>query len=128
MKLNELEKYTDDELRTELKRRASERRKHIKRETKYVQFVATVKSVDNIEYTRHDGSVKFKAFAKWKYRITDSSNKLANEWTDFNLKSGCFTRDSAPQIGDSVILRYRDSNSAEVFKVRNAKIVAIKYD
>lgn len=128
MKLNELEKYTDDELRTELKRRAYERRKHIKREIKYVEFVATVKSVDNIEYTRHDGSVKYKAFAEWKYRITDSSNKLANEWTDFKIKSGCFTRDSAPQKGDSVILRYRDINSAEVFKVRNAKIVAIKYD
>lgn len=46
--MKDLQNYTDDQLREELKRRAKERRKSTPREIVYKEFEATVASLDNV--------------------------------------------------------------------------------
>lgn len=120
--MNELSKYTDEELREELKRRTQEKRKNQKHEIIYVEFEATIDKVAN--------SLGYKKlpFALWKYRIKDCSLELANgyPWNYYYKKQGCFKRDNAPQIGDRVKLRYRKTKyGTGIFNLQKAKIVEI---
>lgn len=117
-----LQEHTDEELREELKRRTKERRKNQKYEITYVEFEATIDKVDNTL------GYKKLPFTLWKYRLKDCSLELANgyPWNDYYNKQGCFKRDNAPQLGDRVKLRYRQTKcGAEVFCLKRAKIVEI---
>lgn len=120
--------YTDDELREELKRRAAERRANTPKEIKYVEFEATIKSVENIQIDR--GKVKYKPLCFWKYQVTDCSIDIANQYNYFlyYMKQGVFKRDSCPKIVDRVKLRYRRTKKqAECFDLNKAKIIE-KYE
>lgn len=127
-----LQDYTDDELREELKRRATERRKNTPREIIYVEFEATIKEIDNI-FTRNyygKGLHKYKPFSLWKYIIEDwtlacpNANQILNG-RRLELKQGLFKRNDSPQIGDRVKLRYRRTKGHESFDIWKTKIVEI---
>lgn len=60
--MNELSKYTDEELREELKRRVQERRKNQKYEIVYVEFEATITKVDNTIGYKGNGDTKYAPF------------------------------------------------------------------
>lgn len=124
-----LQDYTEEELRDELKRRAIERRKNAPRETKYIEFEATIRAIDNTFGYKRNGGIRYKPFVLWKYKIKDCSLELAekNKHIDeFYLKPGCLKRDNAPQIGNRVKLRYRKTKScSEVHNLRKAKIIEI---
>jgi hypothetical protein len=125
--MDELSKYTDEELREELRRRAQEKRKNQKHEITYIEFEATIDKVDNTLGYKGNGDIRYKPFMFWKYRIKDCSLELANSypWHDYYNKQGCFKRDNAPQIGDRVKLRYRRTKGHEVFDLHKAKIIEI---
>ena len=126
--MKELKDYTDDQLREELKRRAIERRKSTPREIVYKEFEATVAKLDNIKCERWDGSIAYKPFQFWRYRLTDCTSDLANQHllNDYYLKHNVFKRDNAPKVGDRVKLRYRRTKKGhEVFDLNKAKIVEI---
>lgn len=124
--MKDLSIYTDEELREELKRRAAERRANIPMEIKYVEFEATIKRVENTQTDR--GKVKYKPLCFWKYQVTDCSIDIANQydWFSYYMKQGAFKRDSCPQIGDRVKLRYRRTKKQyEQVDMSKAKIVEI---
>lgn len=126
--MKDLKNYTDDELRDELKRRVKERRKNQKYEITYVEFEATIESVDNTLGYKCNGDTKYIPFYFWKYRIKDCSLEFANgyPWNYYNNKQGAFKRDNSPKIGDRVRLRYRKTKCGnEVFCLQKAKIVEI---
>lgn len=126
--MKELADYTDDELREELKRRAMYRRANTPREINYVEFEATIKSVDNIRSNHPLAIRQYKPFAFWKYRLSNCSIDIANkhEWNDYYLKQGVFKKDNAPKLGDRVKLRYRRTKKQkEVFDLNKAKIIEI---
>lgn len=126
--MKELKDYTDDELRDELKRRAIERRKNTPREIVYVEFEATIVSVDNTLGYKYNGDTKYIPFCFWKYRIKDCSLEFANgyPWNDYYNKQGVFKRDNSPKIGDRVKLRYRKTKCGnEIFCLQKAKIIEI---
>ena len=129
--MEELKNFSDEELRQELKRRSAERRKNQKHEIKYIEFDATIKSIDNVKYYNPDGSIQYKPFVSWKYQVDNCSNELARRnkhVNEFYLKQGCFKRDNAPKIGDKVKLRYRRTKGDEIFDLYKAKIVEIVND
>lgn len=130
--MEQLSKYTDEELRNELKRRANERRKDTPREIVYVEFEATIKEIDNIFMKNYygEGLHKYKAFTLWKYIIEDwtltcpNANQILTG-RRLELKQGIFKRDDSPQVGDRVKLRYRRTKSNESFDIWKTKIVEI---
>jgi len=129
--MEELRNFTDEELRQELKRRSAERRKNQKHEIKYIEFDATIKSIDNVKYYNPDGSINYKPFVFWKYEVDNCSYEFARinkHINEFYTKQGCFKRDNAPKIGDKVKLRYRRTKGGEIFDLCKAKIVEIVND
>ena len=129
--MEELKNFSDEELRQELKRRSAERRKNQKHEIKYIEFDATIKSIDNVKSYSPDESITYKPFVFWKYEVDNCSNELVRRnkhVNEFYLKQGCFKRDNAPKIGDKVKLRYRRTKSDEIFDLYKAKIVEIVND
>jgi hypothetical protein len=126
--MEELKNFSDEELRQELKRRAEIRRKNQRREIRYIEFDAVIKSIDNIQSYSPNGSVKYKPFVFWKYKLDNCSYNFAqvnNYLNEYYMKQGCFKRDTAPKIGDKVKLRYRRIKGPEVFDLKKAKIVEI---
>lgn len=130
--MEQLSKYTDEELRNELKRRANERRKDTPREIVYVEFEATIKEIDNIFMKNYYGKGlhKYKAFSLWKYVIEDwtlacpNANQILTG-RRLELKQGLFKRDNSPQVGDRVKLRYRRTKCNESFDIWKTKIIEI---
>lgn len=130
MTAKELQDYTDEELRNELKRRAVERRKDTPREIVYVEFEATIKKVDNIYCTNFygKGQHKYKAFPLWRYLLegwTLDREHRTIESRGFELQPNTFKKNEAPQVGDRVKLRYRRTKGYECFDIWKAKIVEI---
>lgn len=126
--MKELKDYTDEELRSELQRRVKEKRKNQKYEITYIEFEATICKVNNTLGFKGNGERKYTPFVFWKYGIKDCSLELANgyPWHEYYLKQGCFKRDTAPQVGDRVKLRYRKTKKQhEVFDLNKAKIISI---
>lgn len=126
--MKDLQNYTDEQLREELKRRAIERRKNTPREIVYKEFEATVASLDNVICKNSDGSIKYRPFQFWRYSLSDCTSDIANQrlWNDYYLKHNVFKRDNAPKVGDRVKLRYRRTkNGHEAFDLNKAKIVEI---
>lgn len=126
--MKDLQNYTDEQLREELKRRARECRANTPREIIYKEFEATVAKLDNIKCERLDGSIAYKPFQFWRYRLTDCTSNLPNQSPDrdYYLKYNTFKRDNAPKVGDRVRVRYRRTKKDyEVFDLHRAKIVEI---
>ena len=120
---NILSKYTDDDLRNELKRRAKERRKlkGNKYEIIYKSFEGTIKKIN-----------KSRIFREWEFILTDIDSELLLKSypyvNDFKLKQGLFTKSNHPNIGDRVKVMYRRTKSKsefEIFDIRKGKIVEI---
>lgn len=120
----ELKDYTTDELREELKRRAKEARLNAKRaEPEYKEFTGVIKHIDQW----HHGI--------YSYLFDITSAVVNGERTDnyiynsgFKLKQGLFQKNTIPQVGDVVLLRYKRTNvnrNREVFDIKKAKIVKI---
>ncbi len=121
--MSDLQNYTDEQLREELKRRAIERRKNTPREIVYVEYTATIKSIDN----KRD-AIKLLPFNLWTYRIEDCSLALANKYAFniYKLKQGIFRKDESPKVGDRVKLRYRRTKKMhEVLDLSKSKIVEV---
>lgn len=125
--MKDLQNYTDDQLREELKRRAIERRKNTPREIVYKEFEATVYKVYNLKDT-YNGRERFLPFSQWDYRVTDivCDYKGVVISDVFRLACGVFTKSNAPKVGDRVKLRYRKTKRGyEGFDMDKARIVEI---
>lgn len=122
-----LDKYTDEELRAELKRRVLAKRKIVRPELTYIEFEATVKSINTIDYYYTGGRPKFKPFIKWTYTLENGTSQLLQErTTEFYLKQGTFNKGTSPKVGDRVKLRYRRTKrNAEIFDFITARIISI---
>ena len=103
----ELKDYTTEELRAELKRRRTKAMKEAKKEPpKYKEFTATIEKLD----------YKYGSISEYAYSITDvnpHNNDINSElfnnirWRRFGLQTNTFKKETAPKIGDKVLLRYR---------------------
>lgn len=120
----ELKDYTTEELREELKRRAKEARLNAKRsEPEYKEFTGVIKHIDQW----HHGIYSY------LFDITSSvvNGERTNDYiynSGFKLKQGLFQKNTIPQVGDVVLLRYKRTKvnrNKEVFDIKNAKIVKI---
>lgn len=125
--MNDLQNYTDEQLREELKRRAIERRKNTPREIVYKEFEATICEVLNVKQ-KYNGHTSYLPFEQWSYRVDVivSDFPSINRSKVYKLYRGVFRKDNAPKVGDSVKLRYRRRKCAyEGFDMDNARIVEI---
>lgn len=125
--MEELKKYSDEELREELKRRGRERMIASRKEIRYIEFEATIKSIDNVRNT-WGGVTRYLPFSLWRFNIKDSNHRLKSVEGGFGykLKANTFKKDTAPQVGDRVLLRYRDYKcSGDIFNARRATIIKI---
>lgn len=120
----ELKDYKTEELREELKRRAKEARLNAKRpEPEYKEFTGVIKSIDQW----HRGIYSY------LFCITSAvvNGERTNDYrynTDFKLKQGLFHKNTIPQVGDVVLLRYKRTKvnrNKEIFDIKKAKIVKI---
>lgn len=120
----ELKDYTTEELREELKRRAKEARLNAKRsEPEYKEFTGVIKSIDQWHCSIYS----------YLFCITSAvvNGERTNDYrynTDFKLKQGLFHKNTIPQVGDVVLLRYKRTKvnrNKEIFDIKKAKIVKI---
>lgn len=125
--MNDLLKYTDDQLREELKRRAIERRKNTPREIVYKEFEAHIVQINNVKQ-KYNGHTSYLPFEQWSYRVNDVTADFARmHYKDvYKLARGVFKKDNAPQVGDRVKLRYRRTKKGyEGFDMDKARIVEV---
>lgn len=125
--MNDLLKYTDDQLREELKRRAIERRKNTPREIVYKEFEAHIVQINNVKQ-KYNGHTSYLPFEQWSYKVDGfiSDFPSTNRNDVYKLARGIFKKDNAPQVGDRVKLRYRKrKNGYEGFDMDKARIVEI---
>lgn len=123
-----LSKFTDDELREELKRRAKERRKNmVRKTTEYIELTGVVDSIDNIMYHTRDGA-KYKPFPHWTFKLIHlecDEPKVIN-WCFHSTNFKCkLPKMNSPKIGDKVLIKIRKTKMLSPFNVRNSKIVEI---
>ena len=125
--MNDLDQYTDDELRDELKRRAKERSANTPREIIYMEFDATICEVLNVKQ-KYNGYTSYLPFEQWSFKVDDITSDLARlHYKDvFKLARGVFKKSDAPKVGDRVKLRYRRrKNGFEFFDIDKARIVEV---
>lgn len=125
--MEDLKRYTDDQLREELKRRARERRANTPREIVYKEFEATIMQVYNVKQ-KYNGHTSYLPFEQWSYRVKDIKSDLAriHPADVYKLARGVFKKDNAPIVGDRVKLRYRKTKRGyEGFDMDKARIVEI---
>jgi hypothetical protein len=125
--MEDLKRYTDDQLREELKRRAVERRWNAPREIIYKEFEATIMQVYNVKQ-KYNGHTSYLPFEQWSYRVKDIKSDLARMHPAdvYKLARGVFKKDNAPIVGDRVKLRYRKTKRGyEGFDMDKARIVEI---
>lgn len=123
----ELKDYTTDELRAELKRRRVQAMKEAKKQIPaYKEFTATVERLKDSW-----GNIN-----RYMYSITDAKPhncEIKSElftnigWRDFSLQKNTFNKETAPKVGDKVLLRYRryKTQKFESFDFMKAKIVEV---
>ena len=99
--MNDLQNYTDDELREELNRRARERRANTPREIVYKEFEATIVQIYNVKQ-KYNGHTYYLPFEQWSYRVNDvTSDLVVMHYKDvYKLARGVFKKDKAPKVGD----------------------------
>lgn len=125
--MEDLKRYTNDQLREELKRRAVERRQNTPREIIYKEFEATIMQVYNVKQ-KYNGHTSYLSFEQWSYRVKDIKSDLARMHPAdvYKLARGVFKKDNAPIVGDRVKLRYRKTKRGyEGFDMDKARIVEI---
>lgn len=125
--MNNLEQYSDDELRDELKRRATERRKNTPREIVYKEFEATIVEIRNVK-CKFNGHTSYKPFDQWSYRVGDIVSDFNKAYPKdvYKLARGVFKKGDAPKVGDRVKLRYRKTKRGyEGFDMDKARIVGV---
>ena len=125
--MKDLQNYTDEQLRDELKRRARERRANTPREIIYKEFEATIMQVYNVKQ-KYNGHTSYLPFKQWSYRVKDIKSDLARMHPAdvYKLARGVFKKDNAPIVGDRVKLRYRKTKRGyEGFDIDKARIVEI---
>lgn len=125
--MSDLQKYTDEQLREELKRRVIERRKNTPREIVYEEFEATIVQIYNVKQ-KYNGHTSYLPFEQWSYRVNDVTSDLARKYYKdvYKLARGVFKKDNAPQVGDRVKLRYRRTKKGyEGFDMDKARIVEV---
>mgnify|MGYP003530470373 CR=1 FL=1 len=125
--MNDLQNYTDDELREELNRRARERRANTPREIVYKEFEATIVQIYNVKQ-KYNGHTSYLPFEQWSYRVGDivSDFPRIHCKEEYKLARGVFKKDNAPQVGDRVKLRYRRTKRGyEGFDMDKARIVEV---
>lgn len=123
--MEDLKRYTDDQLREELKRRAVERRKNTPREIIYKEFEATIVHIYNVKQ-KYNGHTSYLPFEQWSYRVKDIKSDFVKAYYKdvFKLARGVFKKDNAPIVGDRVKLRYRKTKRRyEGFDMDKARIV-----
>lgn len=124
-----LSNFTDEQLRSELKRRANERRKNaVRKPTEYLNLIGIVYHIDNIKWYRANGDVRYKPFSKWKFRLADTecADVRVVNWAfhcDFKCKN--IKKADAPKLGDKVVVQIRKVKQLMPSNVRNGKIVKI---
>lgn len=125
--MKDLQNYTDDQLREELKRRAIERRKNTPREIVYKEFEATIVQIYNVKQ-KYNGRTSYLPFEQWSYRVNDVTTDFGRMYYKdvYKLARGVFKKDNAPKVGDRVKLRYRRTKKDyEGFDMDNARIVEV---
>ena len=125
--MNDLQNYTDDQLRDELKRRAIEKRKNTPREIVYKEFEATIVQVYNVKQ-KYNGHTSYLPFDQWSYRVNDVTSDLVRMHYKgvYKLARGVFKKDNDPKVGDRVKLRYRRTKKGyEGFDIDKARIVEV---
>lgn len=112
----ELSEYTSEELREELRKRSIANRK--KYEPKYVEFEGII---ENIYSSKHLYTTDF--------YVSGTHPLFQGMKHQFRLKQPLFKKDTAPKIGDKVLLRYketkRDTKYNHLFDFCNAKIIKV---
>jgi hypothetical protein len=123
-----LSNFTDEQLRSELKRRANERRKNaVRKPTEYLNLTGIVYHIDNIKQHRANGDVRYKPFSKWKFRLADTECADARvvNWAFHAYFKCALSKADAPKLGDKVVVQIRKVKQLMPSNVRNGKIVKI---
>ena len=112
----ELCDYTTEELRAELIRRRKKPTKHI---PEYIEFEGVVENI-----------YKRRGIYSNSYVISGSHPLFQDRKREFNLKQPLFKVDTAPKVGDKVLLRYKKTKvhskkNYEIFDFLNAKIIKV---
>lgn len=123
-----LSNFTDEQLRSELKRRANERRKNaVRKPTEYLNLIGIVYHIDNIKEYRANGDVRYKPFSQWKFRLVDTECADARvvNWA-FHADFKCaLSKADAPKLGDKVVVQIRKVKQLMPSNVRSSKIVKV---
>lgn len=123
----ELSDYTTEELREELKRRRVQAMKEAKKQIPaYKEFTATVKELHN-SWGNINGYVYSVKDAE-PHNCDIESRFFDNiGWKGFGLQTNTFNKETAPKIGDKVLLRYRrhKTQKVESFDFMKARIVDV---
>lgn len=99
----ELKDYSIEELKAEIKRRKKEDKKmQPKREPEYGYITATVTAIDGDVFTRQ--SYRLEIDEDCKSKVT-SDFLCHSRHHRFNLLSGVFSKKTAPEVGDKVMLK-----------------------
>lgn len=120
----ELQEYTDEQLRAEIRRRAAikakQTRETSKRE-KYIYWEGIVSKISIPHYDRSLYSIEF-----YIDPLTESLKGKIGTWERFRLASGFgFNKRNMPKVGDKVKLRYRDVKKHECIKRHDSRIVEV---
>lgn len=112
----ELCDYTTEELRAELIRRRKKPTKHI---PEYVEFEGVVEKI-----------YKGRWIYSNSYVISGSHPLFQSRSREFKLKQPLFKVDTAPKVGDRVLLRYKKTKvhskkDYDIFDFLNAKIIKV---
>lgn len=123
-----LSNFTDEQLRSELKRRANERRKNaVRKPTEYLNLTGIVYHIDNIKEYRANGDVRYKPFSQWKFRLADTecADQRVVNWA-FHADFKCaLSKANAPRLGDKVVVQIRKVKQLMPSNVRSSKIVKV---
>lgn len=127
-----LQEYTDEELRTELKRRQLEKMRNAPRKpTEYIEFTGVVTEIDNVQFRYIGGGCRYKAFNLWQYKLQDFvtlQGRIPEDWyrnTPTFKAHASFRKSNAPQIGDTVKLKVRATKHGGYWNFKNAKIIEV---
>lgn len=111
-----LEKYTDKELRDELKRRSD-----IRNADKFITFTGKVVGIHNIQWTYNSGKPKYLPYQFWEFIVeSDYFIPIGVRLCKFNAAITKVPKRDSPCIGDSVLLSFKKGDN-----IKKAKIISV---
>lgn len=114
--MKDLNEYTTEELRAELRKRSLANRK--KYEPKYVEFEGIVENIYSSKLLYTTG-----------FDVSGTHHLFQGRNHTFRLKQPLFKKDTAPKIGDKVLLRYKETKKGKkynhIFDFADAKIIKV---